>query len=117
MKDPPALLEVALRWSPASVRGEGQMLLMVSSPREDGSGTEYFTKMSSASEQCLRVPAADIEPGLWQVMVHSRGVWRADVHITVTTLGGAAEIPPDVPHSQAEAEDVEARDAEPCAAA
>lgn len=107
--EPPALFEVGLEWS-----GEGQMLIMVSTPHVDGKGQEYFTEMSSEPQQCLRIPAADIVPGKWQVMAHSSGVVNADFTFSVTTIGGAAAILEGEPHSSAEAAETTEAEELPC---
>lgn len=111
--EPPLDFRVDLAWP----GGDGMMLIMVSTPHVGGKGQEYFTEMSSEAAQCLRIPAADIVPGKWQVMAHSSGVVATDFTFSVTTVGGAAAILEGEPHSSAEAAETTEAEALPCDAA
>lgn len=108
----PMDLTAALEWEPSGPGAE--ILIMVSSPRDDGSGYEYFTEMSAEQQHCLRVPVEDLEPGHWQIMAHSRNAFDVDIHFTVTTVGGQGGIVEGEPHSESDEADVEERDAQPC---
>jgi hypothetical protein len=108
---PPQTMQVALHWP-----GPGTAVIMVSSPHQGGKGLEFFTEPTAEQESCLQVPPADIQPGGWQVMIHTQDSVNADFTFEVTTVGGLARIVEGQPHSSAEAAETEARDALPCEA-
>ncbi|HEV8358839.1 MAG TPA: hypothetical protein VGR28_00135 [Candidatus Thermoplasmatota archaeon] len=105
----PQSMMVELHWP-----GPGTALIMVSTPHVEGKGFEYFTEMSSEAHQCLMIPPAELEPGLWQVMVHTDGSALAAFDFDVTTVGGVAAILQGEPHSSAEAAETQERDELPC---
>jgi hypothetical protein len=109
--EPPRLLQAALTWTG---NADAQMLVMVSSPRVDGKGLEYFTKMTKDQPLCLQVPPAEITAGKWQIMAHSRDAMQVDFQFAVITLGGAASILKGEPHSSAEAAETKEAPALPC---
>lgn len=108
--EPPRGFRVELAWA----GGQGEMLIMVSTPHKDGKGFEYFTDWSSEPAQCLLIPPDEVVPGRWQIMAHSRGVMQADFVFKVTTVGGSAAILEGEPHSSAEAAETSEKDELPC---
>ncbi|MGQ0534704.1 MAG: hypothetical protein ACT4PT_01380 [Methanobacteriota archaeon] len=88
-------LEVALEWT-----GPGEFMIMLHSHKAEGSNdyVEHITELDAANPKCIRVPAIDVVPGKWQVMVHSQGADQTDFTLRVLTVGGAATVVEDDRH-------------------
>jgi hypothetical protein len=72
--------------------------IMLHSHKAHGTNTyvEHVTEFSTDREACLRVPAADLTAGTWQVMVHSsEETANAEYELKVTTWGIQGRIEPD----------------------
>jgi hypothetical protein len=96
---PPRALEFALDWSGTA----GRLQLMVHMPHDDAQANGwpgFTTEPSDARHVCFAVPASDIMPGAWKVMVHSAYAADIDFVIRATSLGGDVAIAPG-PHGHA----------------
>ncbi|MDX1611744.1 MAG: hypothetical protein R3185_05195 [Candidatus Thermoplasmatota archaeon] len=112
IEEVPLDMVAELAWEPSNPGAEIQ--IMVSSPREDGSGTQYTTPYSSDPHHCLRIPTEDLEPGHWQIMAHSNNAVDIELHFTVTTIGGEGGIVEHAPHSDTGTATVDERAHLPC---
>lgn len=113
----PQAMEVSLDWE-----GAGEMMIMLHSHKADGTNTyvEHITDMDDANPKCLRVPAADLAEGHWQIMVHSRGMTQVPFNLHVATWGGEAALDDSEYHGhwpQDGAFEVDEHAIEACAAA
>ena len=107
-------LEVALHWD-----GPGEFMIMLHSHKGEGGYVEHITELDAENPKCLRVPAADVTPGVWQVMVHSQGAQMTEFTLSVLTVGGAATMM-DERHGHLWTEvvtgnDIDKHEIEPCA--
>jgi hypothetical protein len=92
---------------------------------DDGSTTflNYHTKASSLNPQCLRIPAADLQAGMWEAMVHAvpqqakpgaGAVLPVDFTLTIGLDGGMGEILADERHGHKDKAVFEEHTSEPC---
>jgi hypothetical protein len=91
----PQAMEVTLEWT-----GGGDFMIMLHSHKGHGTNeyVEHITEMDDVNPKCLRVPAADLVEGVWQVMVHSSGAQDADFTLTTALYGGEGHIVEDDRH-------------------
>lgn len=113
-----AAIEVAVAWS-----GSGRFGIHLHSYNTSGAWVGHRSSDAQWDENphCIRVPAEDVAPGHWMVMIHSDGAVRTDYTLSVITQGGEPTVMKDERHGHRLAEewlegrDREEHDAETCA--
>jgi hypothetical protein len=98
IQQPPRDFQVDLTWTGPDT---AQMMIMLHAPHGKAGYREWVTEMASAKSQCIKVAPEELEPGHWQVMVHSRDAVHVEFTLTVTTIGGQGAIMDGDPHGHA----------------
>ncbi|MBI2078549.1 MAG: hypothetical protein HYT80_09325 [Euryarchaeota archaeon] len=77
------VLEFELRW-----KGNEQLHLMIHAPmKSDHSMPSYMAMGGAPGRLCLSVPAAQIVPGMWELMAHAGSMGYQDTTFTIHANG------------------------------
>lgn len=113
----PQAMEVAVEWT--NLPDGARQMIMLHSHKAEGTNAyvEHVTEFDEAAPKCLRVPAADLAAGHWQVMIHQDGATNADFTLKVITVGGKAVVDDSDLHGHKPEDgafEVEEHEIEPC---